>query len=459
MSRHILLVSREPGLCIIRHRHPDRQTARLNLVNTLTTRPSRIRWLILALLFLISVVTYIDRVNISVTARQMMPAYGMTDQQMGWVFSAFVIGYALFQIPGGWLADRWGVRLVLTIALLWWSICTAFTAMVATTSLANLFGVVGALMLVRFSLGVGEAVALPAFNRAVTNWLPADRRGLGIGIAIGGIGLGSAMTPPIAAWVMVNWGWPTVFFLASLLGIGMAILWWFLSRNHPHEHLWVNEGEQALLTRTPTVTAAVPWRTFSRTPTIWWLVISYSCLGYVAYVYLSWFYLYLVNVRGFDVLRGGFYASAPFLAMLIFCPLGGWVTDRLATRYGLTTGRSVAGMTGMVLAGSAIALGAVVDSPFLAITSLSFGAGWLYFAVGAYWASTTDLSKTHAGTLSGLMNTGANIGGTISPTLTPWLADQWGWPVSLGVAAAVAILGGVLWLKIDPGKGLRQDKF
>jgi ACS family glucarate transporter-like MFS transporter len=115
-------------------------------------------------------------------------------------------------------------------------------------------------------------------------------------------------------------------------------------------------------------------------------------------------------------------------------------------------------MTGMVLAGCAIALGGVVDSPFLAITSLSFGAGWLYFSVGAYWASTTDLSKAHAGTLSGLMNTGANIGGTISPTLTPWLANHWGWPVALGVAASVAILGGVLWLKIDPGKGLNRER-
>ena len=429
-------------------------------MNTLTTRPSRIRWLILALLFFISVVTYIDRVNISVTARQMMPAYGMTDQQMGWIFSAFVVGYALFQIPGGWLADRWGARVVLTVALLWWSICTALTAMVAASSFASLVGIIGALMLVRFCLGVGEAVALPAFNRAVTNWFPADARGFGIGIAIGGIGLGSAMTPPIAAWVMVNWGWQTVFYLASLLGIGMGLLWWLLSRNHPHEHPWVNAGEQALLKREPIATStAVPWRTFSRTPTIWWLVISYSCLGYVAYVYLSWFYLYLVNVREFDVLRSGIYASAPFLAMLVFCPLGGWVTDRLAARYGLTTGRAVAGMTGMVLAGCAIALGGVVDSPFLAITSLSFGAGWLYFAVGAYWASTTDLSKAHAGTLSGLMNTGANIGGAISPTLTPWLAHQWGWPVSLGVAAAVAIVGGLIWFKIDPGKGLRQETF
>lgn len=423
-------------------------------MTTQPPHPTGIRWLILALLFLTSVVTYIDRVNISVTARQMMPAYGITDQQMGWIFSAFVVGYALFQIPGGWLADRWGARTVLTVALVWWSICTALTAMVAASSLASLVGVVGSLMLVRFSLGMGEAVALPAFNRAVTNWFPAEARGLGIGIAIGGIGLGSAMTPPIAAWVMVNWGWQTVFYLASLLGIGMGLLWWLLSRNHPHEHPWVNAGEQALIERTPTTATAVPWRTFRQTPTVWWLVLSYSCLGYVAYVYLSWFYLYLVNVRGFDVLRGGIYASAPFLAMLVFCPLGGWVTDRLAVRYGLTTGRAVAGMSGMVLAGSAIALGALADSPLLAIVSLSFGAGWLYFTVGAYWASTTDLSKAHAGTLSGLMNMGANIGGAISPTLTPWLAHRWGWPVSLGVAATIAIVGGLLWFKIDPGKGL-----
>jgi len=401
-------------------------------------------------------VTYIDRVNISVTARQMMPAYGFTDQDMGMVFSSFVIGYALFQIPGGWLADRWGVRVVLTLALIWWSLCTALTAIAATTSLVTLFGLVGALALVRGSLGIGEAVALPSFNRAVANWLSADSRGLGIGIAIGGIGLGSAITPPLAAWIMVNWGWQTVFYLASLLGLGMALLWYILSRNHPHEHPWTNEAERTLVTQvvTPGPTSPVPWAIFARTRTIWWLVSSYTCLGYVAYIYMSWFYLYLVNVRGFDLLRGGFYGAAPFLAMLVFCPLGGWITDQLAGRHGVTTGRVWAGMAGMGFAGLAIAIGGYADSPWIAVASLSLGAGWLYFAVGAYWASTTDLSKTYAGTLSGIMNTGANLGGALSPTVTPWLADQWGWPVSLLVAALIAVAGALMWLMIDPGKGL-----
>jgi ACS family glucarate transporter-like MFS transporter len=417
---------------------------------TNSDRTRALRWLILALLFGTSVVTYIDRVNISVTARQMMPAFGLTQQEMGWVFSAFVAGYALFQIPGGWLADRWGARLVLTGALIWWSACTALTAFVAASPLAGMIGIVSALVLVRFALGLGEAVALPSFNRAVANWMPADARGLGIGIAIGGIGLGSALTPPLAAWVMVNWGWQTVFYLSAALGMVMGLLWWILARDRPQQHPWARHDGS--LSSDPGRSEARDGRfgmSLLRQPALWWLVLSYSCLGYVAYVYLSWFYLYLVNVRGFDALQGGLYASTPFWAILVGCPLGGWATDRMAARYGVTRGRLVAGMSGMMCAGCAIGAGAFADSSFVAVASLSLGAGCLYFAVGAYWASTSDLSKAHAGTLSGLMNTGANLGGALSPSLTPWMANEWGWPVALAAAGAIAVVGAALWLKID----------
>jgi ACS family glucarate transporter-like MFS transporter len=417
---------------------------------TNSDRTGALRWLILALLFGTSVVTYIDRVNISVTARQMMPAFGLTQQEMGWVFSAFVAGYALFQIPGGWLADRWGARVVLTGALVWWSACTALTAFVAVSPLAGMIGIVWALVLVRFALGLGEAVALPSFNRAVANWMPADSRGLGIGIAIGGIGLGSALTPPLAAWVMVNWGWQTVFYLSAALGMVMGLLWWILARDRPQQHPWArHDGSLSSDSGRSEVRDGRIGMSLLRQPALWWLVLSYTCLGYVAYVYLSWFYLYLVNVRGFDALQGGLYASAPFWAILVGCPLGGWATDRMATRYGVTRGRLVAGMSGMMCAGCAIGAGAFADSSFVAVASLSLGAGCLYFAVGAYWASTTDLSRAHAGTLSGLMNTGANVGGALSPSLTPWLANEWGWPVALAAAGAIAVVGAALWLKID----------
>ena len=188
------------------------------------------RWGILGLLFAISAVTYMDRVNISVTARQMMPAYGLTDQDMGYIFSAFVFGYALCQIPGGWLGDRWGARVVLAAALVWWSFFTALTAVAATLPLAAMVGTVGALIVVRFLLGVGEAVALPNFNRAVADWIPPAQRGLGIGIAIGGIGVGAAITPPLASWVMVNYYWQTVFYLSALIGLVVALLWVLGSR-------------------------------------------------------------------------------------------------------------------------------------------------------------------------------------------------------------------------------------
>jgi MFS transporter, ACS family, glucarate transporter len=490
--------------------------------------PTRIRWRILLLLLLISIITYIDRVNISVAARQMMPALGLTNQQMGQIFSAFVFGYALFQIPGGWLGDRWGPRRVLTFAVIWWSIFTALTAVAPTTPLTNLIGIMGSLMVVRFLIGIGEAAALPNFNRTVANWHPPHERGLGMGITIGGIGVGSALTPPVTAWIMVNYGWQTAFYVAGGLGIGVALLWYWYATDYPRQHSQVNNPEAELIegsespvnlpaplqgragkawgmvhdsfadleksawlhpaspangngtgaqngsTRSsispntarqhekpppPTpATTTVPWKTILTTPTVWWLTLSYTCLGYVAYVYMSWFYLYLVNVRGFAVLQGAFFASAPFIAMAIFCPIGGWVTDRLTTQYGVNRGRASVGAAGMILAALSIIVGANVEAPYVAIGFLSLGAGWLYFTVGSFWASTTDLSKPYAGTLSGMMNTGANLGGTLSPTLTPWLADTFGWSVSLDIAAGIALFGGLCWMFIQPGHGLKMVK-
>jgi ACS family glucarate transporter-like MFS transporter len=410
-------------------------------------------------------------VNISVTARQMMPALGLTDLQMGWIFSTFVFGYALFQVPGGWMGDRWGPRRVLTFAVIWWSIFTALTAIAPTLPLVNLIGIMGSLMVVRFLIGIGEAAALPNFNRAVANWHPPQERGLGIGITIGGIGIGSALTPPVTAWIMVNYGWQTAFFAAGLLGIAIALLWYWYATDFPRQHPHVNAAEAAIIEgEIPSPpnggegkgegathqSGAVPWKAILTTPTVWWLILSYTCLGYVAYIYMSWFYLYLVNVRGFAILQGAFFASAPFIAMTIFCPLGGWVTDRLVEKYGINWGRASVGGTGMILAALCIIIGANVESPYAAIGFLSLGAGWLYFTVGPFWSSTTDLSKPYAGTLSGLMNTGANLGGTLSPTLTPWLADSFGWPVALGLAAAIALIGGLCWLMVRPELGLQK---
>jgi ACS family glucarate transporter-like MFS transporter len=420
--------------------------------------PTRTRWKILALLTLISIITYVDRVNISVTARQMMPAFGLTSVQMGYVFSAFVLGYALFQIPGGWLGDRWGSRRVLAGAVIWWSLFTALTALAGTLPIVQWVGVLGSLILVRLLIGIGEAAALPNFNRTVADWLPAGERGLGMGVSIGGIGIGAAITPPIVAWMMVNFGWQSAFYASGLAGIVIALLWGWYARDRPENHPSVNPGELALIRETSRLPPEpVPWQAFARTPSVWWLVMSYTGLGYIAYVYMSWFFLYLVNERGLDVLRGAFLASGPFVAITVLCPVGGWVTDRLAASLGVNRGRSRVGCAGMLLSGLCIIAGAQAGEPYTAIALLSLGAGFLYFTVGAFWAGTIDLAPRHAGTLSGIMNTGANVGGTISPTLTPWLAEHFGWNVSLGVAACIGVMGGLLWLLVKTGDGLRKD--
>ncbi len=249
-----------------------------------TPRPSRTRWVILALLLSISIITYIDRVNISVTAYQMMPAFGLTNVQMGQVFSAFVLGYALCQIPGSWLGDRWDARRMLTFAVLWWSVFTAVTAVAASLSMASLVGILGSLIVVRFLNGVGEAAALPNFNRAVANWLGPNERGVGMGIAIGGIGIVSALTPPLAAWIMVNFGWQPVFHAAGALGVLIAGVWFFYATDNPGEHRHVNALEVQLIegprsAEMQTTSRGVPWSVFIRSPTMRWLVLSYSCLG------------------------------------------------------------------------------------------------------------------------------------------------------------------------------------
>jgi ACS family glucarate transporter-like MFS transporter len=420
-------------------------------------KKSHVRWQILGLLFLISVVTYIDRVNISVAGKEMMPALGLSNVQMGTVFSAFVLGYALFQIPGGWLGDWWGPRRVLALALIWWSLFTILTAQAGNLFFTSFLGALGSLILVRFLIGVGEAAALPNFNRTVANWLAPTERGLGMGVSIGGIGLGSAITPPLVAWIMTHYGWKISFYVTGAVGVFVAAAWYLFSRDYPHQHPWVSESELSWITQKSakpqhTFSSKVPFVELLKLPSVWFLTVSYTMLGYIAYIYLSWFFLYLVNIRHFTVLEGSFLATGPFIAMALFCPLGGWVTDTLTKRYGHRIGRAGVGCTGMLLTSMLIYSGALVQDPYSAIFLLSLGAGILYATVGAYWASTIDLSQKYSGTLSGLMNMGANLGGTLSPTLTPFIGEKWGWTAALIVAAAVAFLGSLLWL------GVKSDK-
>jgi ACS family glucarate transporter-like MFS transporter len=427
----------------------------------MSTPPTRTRWLIVALIFCMGVLMFIDRVNIAIAAKYIMPEYGLSDVQMGWIFSAFVLGYAVLQIPGGWLGDRFGPRRVLAGAIFWWSAFTAVTAVAGDWFLTSLLGVVGSFIVVRVLIGIGEAAGPPNYNRVVANWTAPSERGLAMGIATSGSALGAALTPPLIVAIMVNLGWRAAFYIAGLVGIVFALVCYWFVTDRPEEHASVNATELRHITQMSglgsvqsAVPARTPWRLLLGRRDLWLLTASYTVLGYIGYIYFSWFYLYLVNVRGFSVVSASWYSTAPFLISAAVAPLGGWLSDYLSGRFGKRIGRCGLGFAGPLVGAGLIYTGAATPDRYLAVLFLSLGEGALFLSVAAYWATTIDLAKPYAGTVSGFMNMGGNLGGTLSPTLTPLLAQQFGWNSALYVAAALALLGAFFWLGVHPERAI-----
>jgi ACS family glucarate transporter-like MFS transporter len=414
------------------------------------------------LIFCMGVLMFIDRVNISIAATYIMPEYGLSEVQMGWIFSAFVLGYALLQIPGGWLGDRFGPRRVLAGAICWWSLFTALTALAGEWFLTTVLGVVGSFIVVRVLIGIGEAVGPPNYNRLVANWVAPGERGLAWGIAASGSAIGAALTPPLIVWIMVTLGWRAAFYLAGGAGIVLALLCYWLVTDRPAAHPWVNAAELHLIGQSsepsqaapPQQVGPVPWRALLARSDLWCLTAAYVPLGYILYIYFSWFYLYLVNVRGFSVLSGGAYSIAPFLAGGLAAPLGGWLSDALSQRCGKRLGRCGIGASCLLLTAGLLWGGAGATDPYVAIALLSVGSAALFLSAGTYWATTIDLARPYAGTVSGFMNMGGNLGGALSPTLTPLLAQRFGWDSALYVAAAFALVGAVFWLGVHPEQAI-----
>ncbi len=409
-----------------------------------------VRYKILALLFLVSLLTFLDRVNISVAGKYINEAYGFSSVQYGIIFSAFVAGYMLLQLPGGYFSDRFGPRLILAAAILWWSIFTVLTALAGVLFTARLFGALGSFILVRFMIGTGEGVAYPASSKVVSIWIPYRNRGLANGTLLSGIGAGSALTPPLIVWIISRWGWQSTFYICGATGAGVALLWYAYARNTPHEHREVGPSELNAIGDPPEKKASLAdIAAILKDRRMWFLSMSYFVFGYIIYIYYSWFFLYLVSVKHIEIAKGSLLAAMPFLAMAITAPLGGWLSDRLCVMMGFN-GRRVIGGAGMAMVALSIALGSMSRDLLTAVALLSAGAGFLFLTVGSYWAGATDLHPDKAGSATGFMNTLANIGGIISPTLTPLIADRLGWDSALVFAAALAVAGAVLWLGVAP---------
>lgn len=383
-----------------------------------------------------------------------MTQFGLSNVEMGTIFSSFVLGYALLQVPGGWLCDAFGARRVLAVSIFLWSAFTAATAVAGNALITSIAGVIGGFAIVRALVGMAEAAAMPSTNRLIADWLQPNERGFAVGLSISGITAGGAIAPPLIVWIVITWGWRAAFYLPGLLGIAFVVVWGVVAdrgQRSPSDFASdASVGERAPHGR-------VPWKGLLGRRDLWCLTAAYFAFGYVLYIYFTWFYLYLIRVRGVEPGTAGLYTIAPFAVSTIAAPMGGWLTDRLSRHFGRRRGRCGPGMASLVLSAALITLGASAKTAAIAITLLSLAAGMLYLGVATYWAASIDLCKAYAGTASGFMNMGANLGGALSPSLTPLIAREYGWPSALYFAAAVALLGAVFWFGVRPDLPLWRE--
>ena len=321
--------------------------------------------------------SYLDRVNISIASGSIADAYHLSDVQLGKVFSAMLVGYALFQTVGGRLADRFGPRSVLAWGVAWWGIFTALTALVPS----NIAGALFIFVAIRFLLGAGEAVIYPSANQFVARWIPTSERGVANGWIFAGVGAGAGLTPLMITYIMVHYGWRSSFLVCSVIGFAAGAVWFLCARDTPGEHPGVSKSELALIRSGLTEVeqrndpkALVSWVRVVKSKEVWAVTVSYFCYGYIAWIFFSWFYRYLAKVRGLDLKASAFYTMLPFLAMLVCCLLGGAINDWLTKWRGLRAGRCGLATFSMAVAGIFIAFGSQVQSARLASVVLAGGA-------------------------------------------------------------------------------------
>ena len=328
-------------------------------------------------------------------------------------------------------------------------------------------GLAWSFVIVRFLVGVGEAAAYPNASKMVAFWMGAGHRGTGSSLVFTGIGMGGALTPTLIAWAMQRWGWRISFYLCALLGILVAAVWRFYATDHPEEHPHVNQAELGAIRAglTPAMRDAqftipgqrLSWSKMLTSSSVWALILSYFCIAYPAYIYYTWFYIYLVRVRGLTLMQGGLWGSTPFLAIMLLAPLGGWASDRLVARIGKRRGRQSAVWLGVVCSATLLWAGAHTANNTLAILMLAGASGFNLFATASWWAACIDLTRNYSGSLSGLMNMCGNLGGWLAPIVTAFIATRLGWTQALDFAALLTLVAGVLWMLVNAEHNLEAN--
>jgi len=420
---------------------------------------TRVRWFLVFGLFVLSAVAYVDRINIAIAGNSIAAEFHLTNVQLGSLTSAFLMGYALFQTVGGWLADRLGPRRVLAVGVLWWVIFTALTTAVCAKIAFALFY----LAAMRFLLGAGEAVMFPASNQFVSRWIPTQERGIANGIIFAGVGVGAGVTPGLISYIMAHYGWRWSFWASALLGLIAGTIWYLFARDTPEQHASVSAAElQHIQTgrtlKTSTISKSndgrISWTTILASKEVWAVTLGYFSFGYVAWIFFAWFFIYLRNVRGLDLKASASYTTLLFLTMAACSPLGGAISDKLTKLYGKRIGRCGIAVFALLLTAIFLVFGSQVQSARIASIVLAGGAGALYLSQSSFWSVTADIASGSSGAVSGFMNMGNQIGGALTASLTPAIAARLGWTAPFYVAAGLAALGAVAWLFVNPERTL-----
>lgn len=420
-----------------------------------SAHPTNTRQKVLWLLYALAVITYLDRVCISAAAPAITAEFGFTKAQMGNIFSAFTVAYAVFEIPGGWLGDRFGTRRALTRVVLWWSLFTVLTG--AAFGFWSLFAV-------RFLFGAGEAGAFPNIARSVADWLPQSEQGRGMSMSFRGLATGAALSAPLVLTLQKYQGWRWTFLEFGLLGAVWAFVWFRWFRDQPEDHPEVNAAEVALIRSGATAKSTahshqVPWRALFTSRNLATICAMYFAYAYSLYFYLTWLPTYLIEARGFPADKAKWYSALPWVLSIGTFWFGGWLTDRLARTHGLKIARCGVGALGYSLSGLVLLAVPQVENRVVAAVLLAIALCFQSATISAAWSVCLDVGRRNAGVVTGFMNSFGNIGGALAPVVVGYVVDRFhSWSPPFYVMAGVFAFGAVMWLLVDPNKSVLESK-
>jgi ACS family glucarate transporter-like MFS transporter len=417
------------------------------LTGQFAKRLNTTRLIVVALLFGFSLISYFDRTIMSIAGPQLMRDFAISPTQMGAVYSAFILGYALFMIPGGHLSDRLGSRLTLALMGAFSAAFTGLIVFVGRPGLSAYLGIVPALFAIRLGLGVVTAPLYPACARMTANWIPVGYHARVQGLIIAGSSAGAAISPLLFTWMLLHIRWRVSFIAAACATAALSIFWLWYARDHP-------PGVSAP-PDSKTEQERASWTKLFANRNLMLLTFAYGTLGYFQYIFFYWIYYYFGEVLHMGARASAQYTTILFLAEGAIMPVGGFVSDALTRKYGAQFGRRMVPMLGLLLSAVFTYAGTVASRASAAVACLSLAFGLAACCEGPFWASVTEMAGERVGAASSILNTGAQVGGFFAPILTPYIASRAGWSWGLYAGSLVA-MSGVLAIYIADVRPSRQ---